>query len=113
MESLILVGVAVVGVTGIMQVIATARIQQDVRELTRRRDLQRLQDLADMLNRIRRHRNLLPMLMKVAQATTTEDSEMARMMAEGKKILEDMQARLPKYDAFEDDEADDDLTVDD
>lgn len=52
------------------------------------------------------YKNLLPMLMKVAQASTTEDSETARMMEEGHKILAEMQASLPSYEAFEDDEPD-------
>ena len=52
------------------------------------------------------YKNLLPMLMKIAQASTSEDSETARMMEEGRKILEQMQASLPQYDAFEDDEPD-------
>jgi hypothetical protein len=46
------------GITGIIQVCAVARIEQSVRELTRRRDLQRLQDLADLLNRVRKNRLL-------------------------------------------------------
>ena len=58
MESLILVGVAVMATTGIIQVCATARIEQSVRDLTRRRDLQRLQDLAELLNRVRKNRLL-------------------------------------------------------
>lgn len=53
------------------------------------------------------YKTILPMLVKVAQSTTTEDSEQARMMDEGRKILEQMQASLPQYEAFEDDEPDD------
>lgn len=53
------------------------------------------------------YKTILPMLVKVAQSTTTEDSEQARMMDEGRKILEQMQASLPHYEAFEDDEPDD------
>lgn len=52
------------------------------------------------------YKNLLPMLMKVAQASTSEDSETARMMEEGHRILTEMQGQLPSYDAFEDDETD-------
>lgn len=55
------------------------------------------------------YKTILPMLVKVAQSTTTEDSEQARMMDEGRKILEQMQASLPHYEAFEDDEPDDDV----
>lgn len=52
------------------------------------------------------YKTILPMLVKVAQASTSEDSETARMMEEGRKILEQMQGTLPQYDAFEDDEPD-------
>ena len=53
------------------------------------------------------YKTILPMLVKVAQATSSEDSETARAMEEGRKILAEMQGKLPTYDAFEGDEDDD------
>jgi hypothetical protein len=52
------------------------------------------------------YKNLLPMLMKIAQSTTSSESETERLLEEGRKILEGMQASLPTYDAFEDDDPD-------
>ena len=59
------------------------------------------------------YKTILPMLVKVAQASSSEDSETARAMDEGRKILAEMQASLPSYEAFEDDDPDNSDVFDD
>ena len=53
------------------------------------------------------YKHVLPLLTKVAQSASESDTETARLLEQGSKILADMQATLPTYDAFETDDATD------